>query len=242
MNAFIAAQDEVIRHWSAQFTACGRGALGRDDMLHASTTALVSCARNWETFRSDWHVRAVATDASVLKEYLLKTIMSQLQSDGDRGKPVGKLLGDGGIKLELHMSRYPTIAVVEALLDSRDRNMTFTSKKDACTKSDAHLIPKWAEKVKGLRRDDWAVVELVRTARNAVAHGSKSSMVELNRAMREMEHTSVRRLRTFKRSNAIRESGIGAYLYAQSETPGNYPNVRVVALCLWLQDVARKLQ
>jgi len=50
IDRFIAEQDEVLRHWKAQYDLGHH--LTANDMKHACTLALMSSARNWEVFRS----------------------------------------------------------------------------------------------------------------------------------------------------------------------------------------------
>jgi hypothetical protein len=76
-------------------------------MKHACTLALASCARNWEVFRSDWRVRAVANDASVLKQTLSDRLLAIARENSESGRLIVDGLQVAGVQLEVHLDKYP---------------------------------------------------------------------------------------------------------------------------------------
>lgn len=241
VDRFLAEQDEVLRHWEAQFDL--RSHLSREDMNHACTLALTSCARNWEVFRSDWHIRAAASDATVLKRSLGERLQEVARQASESGKKLVDGLEAAGIAVEVHLDKYPTLGTVSSLLDGNDQNVTFRDRKDAERSAQRQLAPRFSRKITNLTNDDWRVVELVTATRNVVAHGSVAAVDRMNEAMRAMSKTASPALRTLVRSkNRVRRSGIGAYLYGYAKTASDQdPNVRVVLLCRHMQDIARRM-
>lgn len=264
IDEFRDGQDEVIRHWTAEFsqsvdispdfsalqphlelafagiTAQSKiptsgGHLSRLDMQHACTTALMSTARNWEKFRSEWHIRAVAKDATILRQSLQQRVDGQLAQTA-----LGKSLDKAGVHVPLQLAKHPGLEAVRALLDAEDANITFSQKNDSEDRADKELSGPLATKAKSLTLDDWKLITLVRTTRNAIAHGSVKSLVDMNKAIQAIKHTRDPGLRALGRqTNSVSGPGIGVYLYAYHKHVAHpYAAVRVIDICLRMKDLA----
>ncbi len=141
-----------------------------------SRDAFFRLAVRWELFRSDWHIAAATRDPGQLRSTMAAEVDKALS-----GRP-----GLAECRPYVHVSlpAHPSLEQTRRLLDPAGRNISRSASSSGrnvwVQKSEAHLALPWVDKVRGLPLPDHKVVELVECLRNVIAHGSRSSLNDLN--------------------------------------------------------------
>jgi hypothetical protein len=239
VSAFQAAVDQIAATWGIQHSH--RASLGAGTVRAASEAALTGVATQWEFFRSEWHKKAIARDASQYRDELSRRIRV-LASESDGGRDLVTAIRDLGLQVEINLPKYPTIETVNRLRDSREQNIAFRSKKDSDEVAGRDLVDAYSVKVRSLDHDDWAVIGLMIALRNALAHSSIMSMNAMNAAIRAVASTRQRELRQLARDvNRVTASGIGAYL-ASSITWRGSDVARVMVITDYMRNLGDKFR
>lgn len=209
-------------------------------MRRSSSAALSACATNWEWFRSDWHKKAIAKDASAYRSSLVGKIRGLLERDPDAGRPFIRALDKEGVSIDVHLATTPTLSTVGHIIDPSGGNVSFRTRKDSEGLADKHLAPRYAAKAKSLSRDDWLIIEVMITARNALAHSSVRSVDDMNAAMQNAGQSGSRKVKSLARSgNRVTRSGIGAYLQAAAPS---MKATRVMVICEHMLQLEAKFR
>jgi hypothetical protein len=238
VDEYESAQRAVITTWKAQQAS----RIDRESMRRASSAALSTCATNWEWFRSDWHKKAIARNATVYRQALLAKVKGLLEQDPDVGRPLVKALDAEGVALDVHLLRTPTLSTVSRILDPSGGNVTFRSQRESDSIADKHLAPRYAMKVKSLTRDDWLIIGVMIAVRNALAHSSTRSVDAMNEAMQKAGNSGSRQVRALARTgNRVTRSGVGTYLRAKA--PGTGTNTaRAILICEHMLSLGLKFR
>lgn len=222
------SQRELYEYWLAHYRQSPQV-----DMKRTSSLVLVGVAQRWERFRSDWQIRAIARDSSTYSATFLESIENSLEKSFKAGVTSGLLT------VRTSLPKHLSISEVELLLDASERNVTYGSRKHEEVAARRQLAPEYRDRVFRRTDDDWLVLDLVRKVRNAISHGSGSSMHAMNAAAAAMSTSSLVLDRALaKGAINITESGIGAYLYAS--LPGFSP-ARIAHLIGRVIEVADSL-
>lgn len=179
-DVIIAFQSDVqasLEEWSAVITTV------RDQPVTlrrgVSRDAFFRLAVRWELFRSDWHVAAATRDPSQLRTTIATEVDKALS-----GRPE---LTECRPFVHVQLPAHPTLEQTRRLLDPAGRNISLPASSAGRSvwvqKSEAHLAVPWVDRVRDLPLADQKVVELVDCLRNAIAHGSRSSLDALNAAL-----------------------------------------------------------
>jgi hypothetical protein len=204
-------QHAVIDTWAA-ISSTG---VAVEVLRRSAAAAISSSATNWEWFRSEWHKKAIARDATQYRQALLGKVRQILEQDGESGRLLLKTLDAEGIAIEVHLTQYPTIITINKLIDPSDGNVSFRSKSDSDRKASSHLTPRYAAGPLSLTRDDWLVIDVMLGVRNMLAHSSKRSVDAMNDALAACVATGNDEVKSLGRvTNRVTRSGIGAYLLA----------------------------
>jgi hypothetical protein len=137
----------------------------------------------WELFQHKWHVEAIAAAPD-------KFITAQ-QTSLDAG--IKKANVDHFVQLlhggPLSFPARPKQREVEALIDRRGFNVTFDSCETWMAEAAKDLDSTYSSKVQGIvsTSQDSCVLDLLKAARNALAHGSGGSLKRLNEMVRERQ-------------------------------------------------------
>ncbi|WP_380165619.1 hypothetical protein [Jannaschia sp. R86511] len=230
------AQDRVNTLWSEQYGASNHGKTF--DMKMSSALALIACVQNWELLLSRWHIRAIVRDSSEYRKFLTASAANL----GLSGTPA-QLHTAGYLATTLHIPSHLTIRQVEAMLDARDRNVTFKSKRDAMSLSARRLAPPHMAKMRKITDDDWRLLSLAQSVRNAIAHGSGQSLREMNAAIQDMKtSTDPTDASLGGRKTSVQASGIGTYLYSYFDHSLGSPLVRLTYICSRMRNIGTKLR
>lgn len=213
VNEFERAQQAVIDTWTAQKAA----GLDSEILRRAAASAISTGATNWEWFRSEWHKKAIARDATVYREALVTRVRHFMHVDAGGGRKLLDALDAEGIAIDVRLPQLPTLSRINRIIDPSDNNITFRSKSESDARADAHLAPQYAAKSKSLTRDDWLVIGVLIGVRNALAHSSTRSIDAMNKALTDAGKTADPSVRALRRDgNRVTRSGIGAYLVAET--------------------------
>lgn len=205
-------------------------------------TALARCSTEWEYFRSEWHKRAIARDASQYRDELVRRLKA-LASETEGGNSLVAALRDVGLDVEINLRKNPTIATINKLRHSADQNIAFPHQKEADRDANRDLVPLYAAKATSLSREDWLVIELMIAIRNAVAHSSSRSIDVMNAALtnaaKVKKSADIRNLAMTTRR--VPASGIGRYLCAKVSW-GGAQGSRVVAICTYIRGLGDRFR
>ena len=246
VEAYLDAQQRVIDHWwaiQAQADVLGQPA------LHATSEATLSaCATNWEAFRTDWHIRAIACDATQFRAWVSNRVVDAAKSDQNVKALIEGIEADPEGRFEVVLPKHPTMARVAGMLDPNDYNLTFRDKRSSDAKADNHLVPNLAALPKSLDYLDWKVLALMVATRNAIAHGSAGSMTYLKAAMNDIAGVHDSQVAALgRRTRSVPSTGIGRFLTVTPPRPSGQPQgtvwqPRVITICERVRDMGAKFR
>lgn len=246
VDAYVAAQQRVIDHWwaiQAQADVLGQPA------LHATSEATLSaCATNWESFRTDWHIRAIAWDATQFRAWVTARVVDAAKSDEKVKALIEGVQADPEGRFEVALPKHPTMARVAGMLDPNDYNLTFKDQRTSNDKATKHLVPSLAALPKSLDFLDWKVLAIMVATRNAIAHGSVGSMAYLKGAMNDIAGVHDKQIAALgRRDRSVPRAGIGRYLtVTPAKPPGQLPGTvwqpRVITICERVRDMGAKFR
>lgn len=246
VDAYVAAQQRVIDHWwaiQAQADVLGQPA------LHATSEATLSaCATNWESFRTDWHIRAIACDATQFRAWVTARVVDAAKSDEKVKALIEGVQADPEGRFEVALPKHPTMARVAGMLDPNDYNLTFKDQRTSDDKATKHLVPSLAALPKSLDFLDWKVLAIMVATRNAIAHGSVGSMAYLKGAMNDIAAVHDKQIAALgRRDRSVPRAGIGRYLtVTPAKPPGQLPGTvwqpRVITICERVRDMGAKFR
>ncbi len=240
VDAFQRAVDSIITTWRVQ--AAHKDVLGADTVYSASAAALTSCATQWEFFRSEWHKKAIARDATQYRAELVRRVKT-LAAESKGGNDLIAALREAGLEIEINLPKNPTMGTVNRLRDARDQNVSFRSQKDSDTAATRDLVPTYAALPKSLTREDWLVIEILITVRNALAHSSSGSVDAMNSALASAAKVrGASDIKSLARTtNRVTSSGVGKYLAAAVRWDTG-EEARVIAICLYMRTLGEKFR
>jgi len=239
VNGFQDSIDRILATWRDQ--EAHRGVLGVSTVQAASSAALTSIATSWEQFRSDWHKKAIARDATQYRIELVRRAKVSMEVS-EPGRELVVALRDLGLDLEINLEKYPSLATVNRLRDVKDQNVSFRSKEESDRASTRDLTPTLAARALALTFADWQVLQVMIATRNAIAHGSPRSMTALHSVLALTARSGPADLRGLGRvSRRVSPSGIGAYLCASIPWDGGR-STRVLAIGGYVRDLGDKFR
>jgi len=234
VDEFEAEQRGVIATWTAQEASL---AGNTQALQHSASAAMSATATNWERFRSEWHKRAIARDATVFRSHLIRRSESLISAAPDGAKYMTTLRAHG-VELDVRLPKHPGLSTVSELLDPGEANITFRTRTDSDAKAHAHLVPDLAAHPLSLDDDDWLVIGVMLGVRNALAHSSAQSMTAMNRAIRRANGGADDDVRALGRLHYdIRRSAIGLYL-----NRGINRSTRTRIVCEWMLGLGAKFR
>lgn len=246
VDAYIEAQQRVIDHWwaiQAQADVLGQPA------LHATSEATLSaCATNWESFRTDWHIRAIACDATQFRAWVTTRVVTAAKSDEKVQALIAGIQEDPDGRFEVSLPKHPTMARIAGMLDPNNYNLTFKDQRSSNAKADNHLVPSLAALPKSLDYLDWKVLAIMIATRNAIAHGSGGSMTYLKQAMNDIAGVHDKQVAALGRQDrSVSGSGIGRFLTVTPPKPSGLPRgtvwqPRVITICERVRDMGAKFR
>lgn len=246
VDAYLKAQQRVIDHWwaiQAQADVLGPSA------LHATSEATLSaCATNWESFRTDWHIRAIACDATQFRTWVTNRVVEAAKSDETAQALIDGIQADPEGRFEVALPKHPTMARITGMLDPNDYNLTFKNQRSSDAKANNHLVPSLAALPKSLDYLDWKVLSLMVATRNAIAHGSAGSMTHLTGAMNDIAGVHDKQVAALGRpKRSVPSTGIGRYLTVTPQRPsgqarGTVWKPRVITICERVRDMGAKFR
>ncbi len=240
VDAFQHEIDAIIATWRVQ--AGHKGVLGAATIYSASAAALTNCATQWEYFRSEWHKKAIARDATQYRAELVRRVKT-FAAESAGGNDLVAALRDAGLEIEINLPKNPTIGTVSRLRDTREQNVSFRTQKESDTAATRDLVPTYAALPKSLSRDDWLVLEILIAVRNALAHASPRSIDAMNTALSSAAKVrGASNIRSLARlANRVTSSGIGKYLAASVSWDAG-EEARVIAICRYVRVLGDKFR
>jgi hypothetical protein len=171
----------------------------RDVSALAETTAL-RLAVIWEGFVSDLFVAYINRDCSVFAAHLQRAFEQEFS-----GKQDAIFDQFGSLSFPAHMDR----ARILSLVDRQDQNITFRNIEEMQSRAGQWLAAADRARFDSLTARDRAVIDLLVSIRNHLAHRSKGSLDKLNAALDAgaLHPTGLRR-----GGNGV--SNVGSYLKA----------------------------
>ena len=207
---FTSAQDQVITDWRT--VKDHESVLGVGAVRAASRAALAMSATNWEFFRSEWHKRAIALDTSNFRTWAGERLR-QVAEKTVEGRSLAIALQSRNAKVHADLPRRLAVKDVGALLDPLDNNITFRDKKSSDRLAQAQLSPGLAKGPLALTHDDWLVLELMVSIRNALAHASTRSIAPMRQAIKNAAKSGDPKITSLARTERqVTTAGIGKYL------------------------------
>ena len=194
-----------------------------------ASDALMRAAIGFESFRSDWHVRAINRAPAAFENAVKEQITSEFS----------KKWGAAGLSAPTVELPPLTLNLVQALLDPHGTNVRgLTDPPDVIPgrnwkkKAASDLGEPFKSKALSLPNADLLLINALVRIRNAIAHRSASSLSAMNDALARPQMDAALKRDT----NKVTVSGIGAYLGAT--TSGK---IRVVRYHERLREIAGKL-
>lgn len=145
----------------------------KDISTLAETTAL-RLAVTWEGFVSDLFVAYINRDCSTYAAHLQRAFEDEFSG---KQKDIFDRFGD--LSFPAHMDR----ATVLSLVDRQDQNITFRTAEEMRKRARLWLAPVDQARFHALNSRDRAVIDLLVSIRNHLAHQSKSSLDRMNAAL-----------------------------------------------------------
>ncbi len=146
-----------------------------------------------------------------------------------------------GVNIEVSLPRQPKVGDVRKIVDPSDGNITFRNRKESDRIADSHLSATYAAYPKSLTYNDWLVIEVMISVRNALAHSSPRSIDAMNACLNACLNTGDPQIQALGRvTNRVTRSGIGSYLVADpKELSGER---RVGYLCDYILKLGSKFK
>jgi hypothetical protein len=134
----------------------------------------------WETFQHSWHVAAIAKDSTKLIASERQRIEEIVSKVPEANREVFNVTFTHQNLTRLKGSD------IERLLDPQNRNITFADTSAWREQTNKYLSRTYMAKVNRIYSSDAdsCVLELLKSLRNAIAHGSLDAKARLNRAVR----------------------------------------------------------
>lgn len=229
-------QNRVLATLQAQRDA----GLEAEAMRNAASAALSTCATNWERFRSDWHKRAIAKNATQYRQNLINRAREAIKQSQHMGKDLLETMDQNQVSLDISLPKHPTLATISQLIDPSESNISFRSKAESEKRAKQHLVGKYAAKVRTLDHNDWLYIEVMIGVRNALAHSSTRSVEGVNSAIQKAARSGTLSASKLGRAERnVRFSGIGKYLLT---IPSGSSQSRVELICTHMQSLGAKFR
>lgn len=240
VTQFTSAQDDVIAEWRT--VKAHETTLGVGTVRTAARAALAASATNWEFFRSEWHKRAIALDTSNFSVWVGERLR-QIAEETEVGRSLAKELRLKNIRVHGELPKRLTIQEVGALLDPLENNITFRSQSASDRLARAQLSTNLAKGPLALTHDDWLVLELMVSIRNALAHASRRSIEPMRQAIRNAANSGDTKVTSLARTERqVAPAGIGKYLSVPiAWTPSSQPTPRTEARIVVIAEHVRDL-
>lgn len=198
-------QDELARSLSDWRTLiAGVGAM---PARRATMDAFNRAAVAFERFRSDWHIAAIAREASrfaiTRREALVRTL-----NGGGQGNLIPYV--------HVAMPAHPTLDQVADLLDATGGNVAIPNIDRWKELASRDLANPWCAKVHGISWPNAKAAAVVIAIRNAAAHQSRRSLTGMSDALGDLTHPGHAGLR--RPVNSVTLSGIPGYLHGSAGT------------------------
>ncbi len=148
--------------------------LSKKDVSTFSESTALSLAVAWEGFVSDILVAYINRDCSTYAVHLQSAFKSEFS-----GKQDVIYHSFGRLEFPRHMDR----TTVLALVDRRDQNITFSTAREMQDAARRWLVPADHARFDSLNSGDRAIIDLLISLRNHLAHGSQGSLDRMNDAM-----------------------------------------------------------
>ena len=170
---------------------------------------LFSVAVEWETLSSSWMIAALNNNPAGLRRH----VNSRITQAVSMAFPA--LAASPHLEVRLHESQSFSVELVTAMFDADGRNRGFWSLQH--TKAQSDLLPEAARQALGsMNRNDWRVLEVLRSSRNVLAHRSAAATRELNSALRHCAHSDSSNLRRLSPSaRSVNAATLGIFLKAR---------------------------
>lgn len=206
----------------------------RPTQREAAEAMAIRIAVALEAFLSDWVIRSLAEDPEVFRSAREEAARKELSHRYKRWltDAFGDTAQDVPIELELTVGdnlipAKPTLDQSRTLLRAGDEHLRFGNAEDFVAQAQVRLGASYAARARALNPRQCAVVDLTRSLRNSLAHGSPKSSELLRRDTREA--TLPPSLRITGARN-VRRAGIGTYLCYRR--PGTRVRWRVLVASL----------
>lgn len=209
-------------------------------MQEQSSNLVMATARDWERFLSDWHITAVARDATVFGKTLTEHMSKAVKQYGEkRDSPQLDVFSP-----TIHVPAHPTLSAVAAALDGRGRNLALSTAKARRRFAEDYLVEPYASKHEELADDATTLLlDVLVTVRNVIAHRSGSSLTHLNETLTEASQSADPDVRSLGRfQNRVRQSGVGSYLDARVESQAWGGVSRALLLSFTVHDLAERFR
>lgn len=168
----------------------------------ATMDAFNRAAVAFERFRSDWHIAAIARDASRFAVTRRECLERTLKGGGQ-----GNLLPYAHLVVPAH----PTLDQVADLLDATGGNVAIPNIERWKGLASRDLADPWCAKVHGISWPNAKAAAAVITIRNAAAHQSPRSLAAMSAALGDLTHPAHAGLQ--RPVNSVTLSGIPGYLH-----------------------------
>lgn len=238
IDEFIARVREAeLRHKNVQSALAATGSL-RKDQKGATVDFIFRVGGEFELFQHNWMIATISKKPSQFVSRLNKELADEAK----------KLPGHGYVtalgSLSLTYPRRPTADQIESLLDKSGQNVTFRDVSSWRSSAVKDLAPPYIGKLSRIERtpeDVWPL-DLLKSVRNAIAHGSARSKRDLNRRLAPYSATNktgcIGALNApLRRTGTTQVRDVSTYLYAA--VPGGR---RVDVLVDRVVDVVDKLR
>lgn len=208
--------NDLVDQFRAEITTARSDRLGliagatRPLAQRATMDAFTRVAVAFERFRSDWHIAAIARDATTFKQSQLTRVESAL-TETKRAVLIPY------IRVEL--PPHPTLAQVEELLDASGGNISLPSIDEWKKRAKSHLAPDWEVKVRGIPWAEAQIADALIKTRNAASHQSTRAVDEMNDALTNLTHPVIHK-GLARPKHRVSVTGIPGYLHgAQAGQP-----------------------
>ena len=166
-----------------------------DDESRLASQTYMSAATAWECFLSDIVIAYIEIDPEVFFEHLKRS-----HEDGRTRKQ--KLIQEKYTKINFPES-INSEEIIE-FIDSEKRNITFSSASDLNKKVKNWISEDYFKKFNEITKEETAIINLIISLRNFIAHQSKGSFAKLERCARVSQLKS---LGLFRKSAGMPDYG-----------------------------------
>jgi hypothetical protein len=173
-----------------------------------------------ESFMSEWVVRAIAIDPSVLQDWLENRVEKEaqryLRSEWEHRKRLwSPFASNARLTVTISLPVREALDRVRVILDCDGDNLSFRNSTELHAKTNDWLAPNFNATIAAFSSENNITFDVARAIRNVIAHRTIRAVDEMNRTLRSTKlPLELRRDRAYR----VTAGGVGAYLNATLPT------------------------